>query len=218
MCGYTAKGKNASLQIHLLVYFLASSKDRKGNQTQQKNCINWLILWQFPFNSIFLFFSLITIIQHKMQRFTPCFKQFLPLFGHCHGWDCTSPSPLGYFNLFTCYQCLNNKSWYHWKDFHEITNILFIFKERKPESKSGKEFLWNLRVIINRFQGSFLHFNFNIRLRTVSNFPDQEVFFGLYFNTCSFTKDFSFDGTPGNKLIHKCLQIPQDLTEEYFFI
>lgn len=133
-------------------------------------------------------------------------------------WVCTSPSPLGYFNLFTCYQCLNNKFWYHWKDFHEITNILFIFKERKPESKSGKEFLWNLRVIINRFQGSFLHFNFNIRLRTVSNFPDQEVFFGLYFNTCSFTKDFSFDGTPGNKLIHKCLQIPQDLTEEYFFI
>lgn len=55
-------------------------------------------------------------------------------------WVCTGPSSLGYFNLFNCHQCLNNKSWCHWKDFHEITNILLIFKERNLKVSLEKYF------------------------------------------------------------------------------
>lgn len=127
------KEKNASLQIHLLVYFLASSKDRKGNQMQQKNCVNWLILWQFPFNSTFLFFSLNYNYSAQNAEFYTTFQAVsawfwaLPWLGlPCL---CTAPSSPGYFNLCYCYQCLNNKFWCHWKGLHEITNILFIFKE-----------------------------------------------------------------------------------------
>lgn len=52
------KSKSISLQIRLSFYFLSSFKNRKGNQMQQKNCINWLILQGFPFNSIFPFIQL----------------------------------------------------------------------------------------------------------------------------------------------------------------
>lgn len=138
------KEKNASLQIHLLVHFLASSKDRKGNQMQEKNCVNWLILWQFPFNSIFLLFSLNYNYSAQNAEFyitvqaVSAWFWALPWLGL--SWVCTDPSSLGYFNLFYCHQCLNNKFWCHWKDFHEITNILYILKERNLKATLEKYF------------------------------------------------------------------------------
>lgn len=55
-------------------------------------------------------------------------------------WVCIDPSSLGYFNLFYCYPCINNKFWCHWKDFHEITNILYILKERNLKVTLEKYF------------------------------------------------------------------------------
>lgn len=114
ICGYAAKRK----KMHLFRYiswfiFWLLPRTEKAIKCNRKNCVNWLILWQFPFNSIFLLFSLNYNYSSENAEFYITFQTVsawfwaLPWLGL--PWVCTAPSSPGYFNLFNSYQCLNNK-------------------------------------------------------------------------------------------------------------